>query len=494
MSAGGISYSGIVNYGKVTLPSVEAGLGSMNMLRDPPKSYHTRRIDKVGETSSITEMIDGSSNRACEAIQVYARGVNPSVSVSYSNEGNNGGQRSSGLKTGGQVAAYLPYTTIRDGAFRPPVLYQEDVLPLSRLPRVWTSAFSKPGFADFSRKMRVCGTAANTKEVHTDVLKACVRPTAVYQIETPLVEPFEVKNVIQPLLRTSATSGVRSMDVTQRMNADPTKEIDYNPLHAHAHANYTSTKHVNNNHVDPNRYLQDIRGSAVLSNISSSKHDTGTVEIDALPYLQDANVHPVVSNASSARRGNNDQNELDPMPYLQSVNPSAVVSNVSSNKHQTPIDQVLDLADIPVHLQINNISALAPISGVEQTKYFHDDLELSRTLPEYQTATNIGDATVYKHMTADNEIQLERNMPVCSFTSNPVRHGSSDHGSRTVRLLPKIAPGSFSVPGTIPSRDRMQDVHMRDSEKSKMNRAVSDSIHERFAHPAPFDNKFGRSF
>ena len=72
MSAGGISYSAIVNSGKITLPSVEAGLGSMNMLRDPPKSYHTSRKNKVGETSSITEMIDESGNRSCEAIQVYA--------------------------------------------------------------------------------------------------------------------------------------------------------------------------------------------------------------------------------------------------------------------------------------------------------------------------------------------------------------------------------------------------------------------------------------
>ena len=90
MSAGGISYSAIVNSGKITLPSVEAGLGSMNMLRDPPKSIHTSRNDRVGQTSSITEMVDESQNRACEAINVYARGVNPSVSVSYSNYGNNG--------------------------------------------------------------------------------------------------------------------------------------------------------------------------------------------------------------------------------------------------------------------------------------------------------------------------------------------------------------------------------------------------------------------
>ena len=49
-----ISYSGLTNYGKLTLPSVVGGLGSMNILRDPPKSLMTRRIDKVGDTSAIT--------------------------------------------------------------------------------------------------------------------------------------------------------------------------------------------------------------------------------------------------------------------------------------------------------------------------------------------------------------------------------------------------------------------------------------------------------
>ena len=53
MSAGGISYSGITNYGKCTLPSVESWNTNMNILRDPPKSVTTRRIDKVGETNSL---------------------------------------------------------------------------------------------------------------------------------------------------------------------------------------------------------------------------------------------------------------------------------------------------------------------------------------------------------------------------------------------------------------------------------------------------------
>ena len=64
MSAGGLSYSGLVNYGRVTLPSVETWGTNMNILKDPPKSIMTRKIDKVGDTSSITEMIDQSGNRA----------------------------------------------------------------------------------------------------------------------------------------------------------------------------------------------------------------------------------------------------------------------------------------------------------------------------------------------------------------------------------------------------------------------------------------------
>ena len=127
-----LSYSGLTNYGRVTLPSVESWGTNMNILRDPPKSVMTRRIDKVGETSSITQMIDDSGNRACEAIQVYARGVNPCVSVSYNNYGNNGGGGQSGSLTGlsNPIAgtgrqAKLPYTIMKDGAFRPPVLTQE---------------------------------------------------------------------------------------------------------------------------------------------------------------------------------------------------------------------------------------------------------------------------------------------------------------------------------------------------------------------------------
>ena len=47
MSAGGLSYSGLINHGKITLPSVESWGQNNSLLKDPPKSLYTRKIDKL---------------------------------------------------------------------------------------------------------------------------------------------------------------------------------------------------------------------------------------------------------------------------------------------------------------------------------------------------------------------------------------------------------------------------------------------------------------
>ena len=148
-----ISYSGLRTYGKSTLPSVSSWGDNAGILRDPPRSITTRKIDKVGETMSIVSMIDEATDRACENINVYARGTNPMVAVQFNNQG--GGKQ-----------AYLPYRVARDGAFRPPIMTQEDLLPLSRLPRIWTSNFSNPNFTDFSK--------IDFLELDVDVVFICV--------------------------------------------------------------------------------------------------------------------------------------------------------------------------------------------------------------------------------------------------------------------------------------------------------------------------------
>ena len=460
MSAGGISYSGLVNHGKITLPSVDSWGTNMNILKDPPKSIFTRKIDKVGETSSITETIDESSNRACEAIQVYARGVNPSISVSYSNNGNNGGQRSGGITSGINCnqAAKLPYTIMRDGSFRPPVLRQEQLLPLSRLPRNVTSVETSKEFIDFSKKMRTYGTAEQTKEVKNSIIKTNVKPTATYKLDKPIQEPFQlIKQSIQPTIKVSANSGIKTLDITNQYVGDPTKEILNNILHINAKPNMNFNKYVNSSKLETDRYLQDVYYKNVMSKQSTNQQDLPVQELETNRYLQDV--------------------------YSKNV-----MSKQSTNKHHTSIESVLDLSDLPVHTNIMNLEAETQISGPEQVNYIHDDIKLIRSIPEYQAFTNCGDTKIYKRLQSDNDIELERNVPQTNFENNYVDKGNSDHSSRNVILSEKIQAGSFNNSGSIPN---LQRVHHGisdnyESEKSKMNRMINENMMGRFSKPPPF--------
>lgn len=146
---------------KVTLPSVEMWSESMNVLSDPPKGIHTRRIDKVGQTQSVLLAQDESGDRIQEGISVYARGVNPMVAVSFDNYSNNGGRGSPFQNT---KAVSLPYKV---QTVRPPVQRQEDLLPLSRLPRTWFYAYSNPEFPGVVQATQCNETR---RSVHEDIL------------------------------------------------------------------------------------------------------------------------------------------------------------------------------------------------------------------------------------------------------------------------------------------------------------------------------------
>lgn len=469
MSAGGLSYSGITNYGCVTLPSVEAGLGSMNILRDPPKSIMTRRIDKVGETSSITEMIDESDNRACEAISVYARGVNPMVSVSYGNAGNNGGQRVQGCGIGGSDRgssgnaihggqAYLPYRIMPGGAFRPPIIRQEQLMPLSRQPRTNTEAFTQPGFADFTKKLRCPGK--ETRHVKEDTLRACIRPTATYRLDAPLVEPFEVKYVIKNPTKFAVgagNSGFRTQDLTTQQVLEPTKEVNTTPLHMDVYANQSgaTVRYVDQSHFNTDKYTQNTLHSNVQSKKSQSIM-VGNIE-DAIDIQIDG--------------------------YLQ----DALHSNVQSNKNQniqvTPIE---DIMDVDIHTKDNfNISYTAPFSGNTKEEHMHDDLELRRRVVLANAATN-KQRNIYSRPAIQHQAVQKRNRPIAHATANrgvTGRQSINDLNSREYRLKPTINAGGMTGRGQLPMQGRNHQINPNvESEKMAMSRKVMEMQTGRFMH------------
>jgi len=157
MSAGGLSYSVLQNYPKVTLPSVEMWGTNMNILKDPHRSITTRKIDKVGNTQGILLSQEESGDRIAEMIKIYPRGVNPMVSVSYDNQGTNGGSR--GSITDRRSAVKLPY---RPEVFRPPIVRQEQLMPLSRQPREWFYALTNPMKTEVMQETQCCPETASS--------------------------------------------------------------------------------------------------------------------------------------------------------------------------------------------------------------------------------------------------------------------------------------------------------------------------------------------
>lgn len=159
MSAGGLSYDLLTTSRKATLPSVEMWNTNMNILRDPNSGIYTRRVDKVGDTQGILLAQDNSGDRIAECINVYARGVNPMVSVSYDNNSNNAGLRGSLINRNQGVK--LPY---RPEVYRPPVFRQEDLMPLSRQPRNWFYAIANPELPNVIQNMQCNETKSSTIE------------------------------------------------------------------------------------------------------------------------------------------------------------------------------------------------------------------------------------------------------------------------------------------------------------------------------------------
>jgi hypothetical protein len=514
-----ISYSSIVGFGsgKTTLPSVETWGQNMNILRDPPKAIFTRKIDKVGETSEITQMIDDSSDRACEAILLYPRGVNPMVAVSFDNYGNNGGQKSgsinqSGLNiSGGNKQAYLPRRIMNGGAFRPPVRDQRDILPLSRLPRVWTSSFSQPGFTDFSKKA-ICQSDTgkeyrNIKKAE-QLLRGCIRPTATYQLETPILENYEVKHVIKNPLHVSGHSGIEPGKKINGEMGVVTKILE-NPLHVFGHSGIEPGIKINGEmgvvtkilenplkafgqtQIQPNIKFNSEMGAVTKINHNPTRAygQSGVVsaiskngEINTRPKINETILHPDINvNQKGDYSKDVDVSNLDTDKYIQEALYSEVVTKNSQNITLLSLEDIYGVDTVNRTKHNINIDYQTPQTSYDKTEYIHSDIELERTLPYYQSITNQG-YNIHKNI-ENQVIEREYNplRPVSNAYTNigTTQIINNTPVNRDYNLRPTITPGGFNPVPTMPLVYRANTIQEFDTEKSKLRKNVYDMQQDR---------------
>jgi hypothetical protein len=226
-----ISYSGLTNYGKVSITPPIGWNGTLNVKRDPPKSFETRRKEDVFDTNDVMKTLAISDDRFIEAINYYGRGVNPMVSVSY-------GEAPTSNTTSSHGQPYLPYRIMKDGAFRPPIKRQEDLLPLSRLPRKWTTMTSNPEMIDFTHRLIEAGTAEQTQQVRNVIKNIEVETRKVYFEEPDVIIPSDVRNKFKDILASQFKTNIYDphevitdrprLDLRDKLHASGTTNI-YDP-------------------------------------------------------------------------------------------------------------------------------------------------------------------------------------------------------------------------------------------------------------------------
>lgn len=231
------NFSSLRSHPKVTLPSVDNGwLINNSIIKDPPKSIHTRRIDKVGSTQIVTDMVEDNGSRICGNIMKFPRGVNPAAEYSAPlGNGNGVGSNSTirdnsnnpvtlrsdpgysfrgeyGRGSGGYLSRRI---MMYGGAFRPPMYTQEQLLPLSRQPRVRTSCVTHPEMIDYSTRTNNIDMQKNIKDV---VIQPPIDPTLRRIIERNQKQHNTDDFIQDKLLSENVSSGVRPRDITLQEN------------------------------------------------------------------------------------------------------------------------------------------------------------------------------------------------------------------------------------------------------------------------------------
>jgi hypothetical protein len=433
------SYSSLINKGKVTLPSVDSWGSNLSIMRDPPKSITVRRIDKVGDNNDIVKMID-ESDRCSDSVTRFARGVNPFVSVSYSN---NGGQQS-----------FLPYTINKDGDFHPPVPAPQDLLPLSRMPRNVTKIPSKPSIPHYLKELPNSREQNVQRTIKPEIISASVRASKTYSLQKPFQEGYT--NGIQYNIENNNI--LTSADTSKSSYSDRTKLNGVAPVNSYLLEKLNASANTNKNNIKYVQYNNPKAKTNDILNVNVQTQKTGLT--------------------TQGSRIIHEPFELErKTPVLQAhTNLNSKLSNLKFIKNE---NDIFLMKNVPVYQTSTNSK------GNEKIVYIHDNISLEKNLPEYQASTNISLKT-QKRVQHDTMKEYNRKTVLMNQSTNISSKGDENVGSTVYNLEEKIQPGEFSIRPSIPVVDRLQGQNLRKkSDKENISKIAFESLQNKIITHRP---------
>ena len=154
-------------------------------------------------------------------------------------------------------------------------------------------------------------------------------------------------------------------------------------------------------------------------------------------------------------------------------------TNVSSNVQITPINELYSVDTNKIIKENLGVYYDAPQSSYSKQKYIHDDVELERRLPYYETRTNNG---MNIHKKIDGKIHekvLNLNRPATEVTTSYRGSKTVDNMNRQYNLRPTISAGGFEAVPSVPSVDRQNILQDFDTDKSRMRQRIYDMQQDR---------------
>ena len=432
-----VNYNAIIGkHAKATLPSVE-GWGSTNsILRDPPKSITTRRIDRVDADGSLNKLYADSGDRFSENINLYARGVNPFVAVQYSNNQYSGGNIGTSNPNGSLAAGKLPYRIMDSGAFRPPQLRQEQLLPLSRQPRNFTSMGSNPQFIDYTKTVMCQSQKApvSFRQVKKPNMNVNTTATASksqnIKIEGTKEHYINInKHVIEDPTIVSAAAKISAKANLQIVNRENLREAKKQLNLYIVQTNKSENVHISSEPENKYNFTKNL-----------PEYSTNTQKSDSTKYVHMEPEHIQERNRNLPEYSTNTQ-KSDSTKYVH-MEPEHIqernrnLPEYSTNTQKSDINKYVYME--PEHIQERNRNLPEYSTNTQKsdsTKYVHMEpehiQERNRNLPEYSTNTQKSDSTKYVHMEPEHIQERNRNLP--EYSTNARKNDSRVH----IRIEPE---------------------------------------------------------
>lgn len=388
----------------------------IHIFRDPPASIHTRKKERVEVGDTLYNLRDDET-RLQENIRVYARGVNPSVAVNYSNLSTYATSSSTNL-----TQTRNPYTV--NSAFRPPIFREEDLRPLSRLRRPYTYGITNPGVRD-SFVNAGLEQAVDKQPIQSaiSVVKLgttypyMIQPTATYGIAFPIEVDgkYAIKEeVLSAPISSAYSSGFLNNDTAK----DIQENMKYKVIKDDALAYAFNTPMSSRKDIIDNR------------NIINNKEE----------LLYSATTNP----------GQNIETHPNLNIDLKSIKDESLLSGLSSNVNALEnVDYNGDLSGMKLQDRMNLPTFTTPHSDKKVLNYNPQyDLKKNSPLEFYNTSIS-GDKKIVNHK--NNVITHSKVIPLPHNTNPKINYENPSDELRIMnrKVKDKRSYGAFENGGSI---------------------------------------------